>query len=115
MEVGLACTNEETTPTVFAMAACNRQSKVGLGQAGGGAPAPWLSPVATALLWHAAGWAWSPSPPVFWFSCKVWLGFACCFAQIRLLKSAFWCFSCLCLQNIQVPKLVENVSDKSYF
>jgi hypothetical protein len=76
-----------------------------------GASTPWASPFGTALLWWAASYVWMPPPLVFWPNCVVWTGL------LVLLKYAFWkayfdVFPLLCLQNMYIPKLVENVSCK---
>jgi hypothetical protein len=80
------------------------QRKVGLGGARGGAAHPglhaWPLPLACGLLG-------GPGP-----LSEVWMHFASI-----LLECAFWFvnfveFSYLCLQNMYIPKLMENVSCK---
>ena len=90
----------------------HRLSKVGLDGARGGAAAPWAGPLATAFLWWVGGWAWMAPTMVFWPKCGVWMGLL-----LFCLNAPFWLrlfvtFSRVALQNMFIPKLLENVSYK---
>ena len=89
----------------------------GLSRVGGGTPAPWVRP-------HP-GLARSP-PPCFgllarpgWLphwcsgrSVEFWMGLLVVLLERAFLIVHFGVFSCIALQNIYIPKLMENVSCK---
>ena len=87
------------------MAACNRWRSVGLRGGAGGVGAPRLVPLATTLLWWAAGLAWVMSSVVFypgkmcrWASLFISLAhFYITLLELRLLLGfpfVFGCVSC---------------------
>ena len=80
-----------------------------------GVAAPWASPLTTTLLRWVAGWAWMAPTLVFWPKFEVWMGFDCVLLECAFSIAHFGAFSHIALQNMYIPKLVENVSYKAIF
>jgi hypothetical protein len=52
---------------------------------------------------------------VFYPNCEVWLGFALVLLEYAFVIMHFDVFSLIALQNMYIPKLMENVSCKALF
>ena len=82
----------------------------------GGVAAPWATHLATTFGMWAPGWAWS-SPDLLLCWCSALMGsmnglFACVLVEYAFSFVHFGVFSCIALQNMYIPKLMENVSCK---
>jgi hypothetical protein len=62
-------------------------------------------------MW-APGWAWASIVLVFCPGVKYEWAFAYVFLECAFLVAHFGVFSCIAMQDIYIPKLMENVSCK---
>jgi len=62
-------------------------------------------------MW-ASWWTWTPAMMVFWPKPEVWMRFASILLDYAFWFAQFGQFLHLFLQNMYIPKLMENVSWK---
>ena len=90
----------------------HRQRNAGPGGARGGAPAPWATRLATAFGVWAPGWAWASTVMVFCPIMEYEWAFAYVLLECAFSVAHFGACSHVALQNMYIPKLMENVSCK---
>ena len=88
------------------------QRNVGPGEARGGAATPRATCLDTAFSLWAPGWARASAMLVFYPDVEYEWAFAYVLLECAFSVIYFGAFTCVALQNMYIPKLMENMSCK---